>query len=180
MKKASKNENVVELDLFAPEDFGEEESAKATKADEVTKADEAKSNEASEDEVASVMSSDVASLFLRLSQSRFRSSFYLNQKDRAIIADKGMATIREHARQIIAKRLAPAVIPNDGRQTPMRHGTSPVFIAQHATACCCRGCLEKWHHIPKGRALTADEQAYVVEVIMRWIEKFYDISPSLQ
>lgn len=179
MKKASKNENVVELDLFAPEDFGEEESAKATKADEVTKTDEAKSNEASEDEVASVMSSDVTSLFLRLSQSRFRSSFYLNQKDRAIIADKGMATIREHARQIIAKRLAPAVIPNDGRQTPMRHGTSPVFIAQHATACC-RGCLEKWHHIPKGRALTADEQAYVVEVIMRWIEKFYDISPSLQ
>lgn len=180
MKKASKNENVVELDLFAPEDFGEEESAKATKADEVTKTDEAKANEASEDEVASVMSSDVASLFLRLSQSRFRSSFYLNQKDRAIIADKGMATIREHARQIIAKRLAPAVIPNDGRQTPMRHGTSPVFIAQHATACCCRGCLEKWHHIQKGRALTADEQAYVVEVIMRWIEKFYDISPSLQ
>lgn len=180
MKKASKNENVVELDLFAPEDFGEEESAKETKADEVTKTDEAKSNEASEDEVSSVMFSDVASLFLRLSQSRFRSSFYLNQKDRAIIADKGMATIREHARQIIAKRLAPAVIPNDGRQTPMRHGASPVFIAQHATACCCRGCLEKWHHIPKGRALTADEQAYVVEVIMWWIEKFYDIFPSLQ
>lgn len=200
MKKASKNENVVELDLFAPEDFGEEENglgeeenafaeeenafakeenAKVTKADEGN-AKVAKADEASEGEVSSVMFSDVASLFLRLSQSRFRSSFYLNQKDRAIIVDKGMATIREHARQIIARRLAPAFIPNDGRQTPMRHGTSPVFIAQHATACCCRGCLEKWHHIPKGRALTADEQAYVVEVIMRWIEKFYDISPSLQ
>ena len=193
MKKASKNENVVELYLFAPEDFGEEENglgeeenafakeenAKVTKADEGN-AKVAKADEASEGEVSSVMFSDVASLFLRLSQSRFRSSFYLNQKNRAIIADKRMATIREHARQIIAKRLAPAVIPNDGRQTPMRHGTSPVFIAQHATACCCRGCLEKWHHIPKGRALTADEQAYVVEVIMRWIEKFYDISPSLQ
>lgn len=193
MKKASKNENVVELYLFAPEDFGEEENglgeegnafakeenAKVTKADEGN-AKVAKADEASEGEVSSVMFSDVASLFLRLSQSRFRSSFYLNQKDQAIIADKGLATIREHARHIIAKRLAPAVIPNDGRQTPMRHGTSPVFIAQHATACCCRGCLEKWHHIPKGRALTADEQAYVVEVIMRWIEKFYDISPSLQ
>lgn len=191
MKKASKNENVVELDLFAPEDFGEEENglgeeenAFAEEGNAFAKEENAKvakADEASEGEVSSVMFSDVASLFLRLSQSRFRSSFYLNQKDRAIIADKGMATIREHARQIIAKRLAPAVIPNDGRQTPMRHGTSPVFIAQHATACCCcRGCLEKWHHIPKGRALTADEQAYVVEVIMRWIEKFYDISPSLQ
>lgn len=171
MKKASKNENVVELDLFDPEDFGEEGNAFAKEENaKVEKTDEKKADEASEREVSSVMSSDVASLFLRLSQSRFRSSFYLNQKDRAIIADKGMATIREHARQIIAKRLAPAVIPNDGRQTPMRHGTSPVFIAQHATACCCRGCLEKWHHIPKGRALTVDEQAYVVDVIMRWIE----------
>lgn len=190
MKKASKNENVVELDLFAPEDFGEEENGLGEEENAFTEegnafakeenAKVAKADEASEGEVSSVMFSDVASLFLRLSQSRFRSSFYLNQEDRAIIADKGMATIREHARQIIARRLAPAVIPNDGRQTPMRHGTSPVFIAQHATACCCRGCLEKWHHIPKGRALTADEQAYVVEVIMRWIEKFYDISPSLQ
>ena len=174
MKKASKNENVVELDLFAPEDFGEEESAKATKADEVTKTDEAKSNEASEDEVSSVMFSDVASLFLRLSQSRFRSSFYLNQKDRAIIADKGMATIREHARQIIAKRLAPAVIPNDGRQTPMRHGTSPVFIAQHATACCCRGCLHKWYHVPVGRELTENEQERIVKLLMAWIERQLD------
>lgn len=112
----------------------------------------------------------MASLFMRLSHSKFRSSFYLNQKDKEIIANKGIATIREHAREIIAKRLAPAFIPNDGRQTPMRHGTSPVFIAQHATGCCCRGCLEKWHHIPKGRALTSEEQEYVVEVIMHWIE----------
>ncbi len=115
----------------------------------------------------------IASLFLRLSHSQFRSSFYLNQKDKEIIAVKGLATIRKHAREIVAKRLAPAVIPNDGKQTPMRHGTSPVFIAQHATGCCCRSCLEKWHHIPKGRALTSEEQEYIVEVIMHWIESKY-------
>lgn len=141
-----KKQEVVELDLFAPSDFGEKE------------------------EENSVVSSDIASLFLRLSHSKFRSSFYLNQKDKDIIAQKGLATIREHAHQIIAKRLAPAFIPNDGKQTPMRHGTSPVFIAQHATGCCCRSCLEKWHHIPRGRALTVGEQAYVVEVLMHWIE----------
>lgn len=141
-----KKQEVVELDLFAPSDFGEKE------------------------EENSVVSSDIASLFLRLSHSKFRSSFYLNQKDKDIIAQKGLATIREHAYQIIAKRLAPAFIPNDGKQTPMRHGTSPVFIAQHATGCCCRSCLEKWHHIPRGRALTVGEQAYVVEVLMHWIE----------
>lgn len=114
---------------------------------------------------------DLNPLFERLAKSTFRSSFYLNAKDRAIIADKGIDTIRLHARQIIARRLAPAVIPNDGRQTPMRHGTSPVFIAQHATGCCCRGCLEKWHGIPKGRALAADEQDYAVAVVMEWIRR---------
>lgn len=155
----------VELELFAASDYvedneGKQYGSKASSSDAIDKDEEAQS----------VISSDVASLFLRLSQSKFRSSFYLNQRDRDIIASKGLAMIREHARQIIAKRLAPAVIPNDGRQTPMRHGTSPVFIAQHATGCCCRGCLEKWHHIPKGRALTEKEQAYVVDVLMHWIK----------
>lgn len=112
---------------------------------------------------------DIDALFVRLGKSAFRSRFYLNAADRAIIAAKGIDTIRQHARDIIARRLAPAVIANDGRQTPMRHGTSPVFIAQHATGCCCRGCMEKWHGIPQGRALTAEEQEYAVEVIMKWI-----------
>lgn len=156
-----RKQNAVELNLFTPSDFGEEAEAVSLPKASFTKKDEMDNT---------VLSSDMASLFLRLSHSKFRSSFYLNQKDKDIIASKGLATIREHARQIIAKRLAPALIPNDGKQTPMRHGTSPVFIAQHATGCCCRGCLEKWHHIPKGRALTAEEQAYIVEVLMHWIE----------
>ena len=147
-----KQNNVVELDLFASSDFDDK-------------------NECMEEDSLQVASPDIASLFLRLSHSKFRSSFYLNKQDKEIIANKGLATIREHAHQIIAKRLAPAVIPNDGKQTPMRHGTSPVFIAQHATGCCCRGCLEKWHHIPKGRALTPQEENYVVEVLMQWIKR---------
>ena len=56
---------------------------------------------------------------------------------------------------------------NDGKQTPMRH--HPVFIAQHVTATCCRGCLQKWHGIPKGRALVDDEKRYIVEVIRTWL-----------
>ena len=85
------------------------------------------------------------------------------------IAEKGLATIRKHAEDFVAKRLAPAVIPNDGKQTPMRG--HPVFIAQHATGCCCRGCFFKWHHIPAGRQLTGEEQQYAVAVLMAWIEK---------
>ena len=179
-----KQQTVIEMDLFSPSDFGEEmqekELVKTVQQTEEAAEFSAQMNDkspqvdqqqtASDETENTVMSSGIAQLFLRLSHSQFRSRFYLNQKDKDIIAAKGLPTIREHARQIIAKRLAPAVIPNDGKQTPMRHGTSPVFIAQHATACCCRGCLEKWHNIPKGRALTPAEQAYVVEVIMHWIE----------
>ena len=108
-------------------------------------------------------------LWKRLAQSKFRSSFFLKANDRSYAAEKGMDTLKEHAEDFVKKRLAPAQIPNDGKQTPMRG--HPVFVAQHATACCCRGCLEKWHHISKGRELTEGEQAYVVKVIMEWIRR---------
>ena len=82
-----------------------------------------------------------AQLFERLGNSKFRSSFHLKQADKEYVREKGMEMIRQHARDFIAKREAPTVIPNDGKQTPMR-GHS-VFIAQHATATCCRGCIRK-------------------------------------
>ena len=75
----------------------------------------------------------------------------------------------EHAADFIEKRLAPASPARDGKQTPMGH--HPVFIAQHATATCCRGCLQKWHGIAKGRALEATERAYILEVIRRWLAR---------
>lgn len=90
-------------------------------------------------------------------------------KERAYIEEKGMVTIRRHAEDFVAKRLAPAVIPNDGKQTPMRG--HPVFLAQHATGCCCRGCLSKWHHIQPGHQLSPEEQRYIVAVLMTWIEQ---------
>lgn len=105
----------------------------------------------------------------RLAKSKFRSSFRLSKKYRDYAAEKGAETIRHHAEDFIAARLAPAVIANDGHQTPMKN--HPVFIAQHATATCCRGCLWKWHHIPAGTALTPAQQDYVVDVIMTWIER---------
>lgn len=115
---------------------------------------------------------DLTELFSRLAQSPFRSRFRLTAKDQQYIQSKGLATIRRHAADFVAHRLAPAVIPNDGKQTPMRG--HPVFLAQHATGCCCRGCFAKWHHIPAGRALTDEEQRYAVSVIMAWIESQMD------
>ena len=106
-------------------------------------------------------------LFARLQRSTFRSRFHLGSKERQYCVEKGPETIDQHAADFIARRLAPAQIANDGKQTPMRG--HPVFIAQHATATCCRGCLEKWHAIPRGRGLSAEEQRYVVQVIHHWL-----------
>lgn len=103
----------------------------------------------------------------RLSRSTFRSRFHLSGKDKDYVRTRGMETIRAHAYDFVHKRLRSAEIPNDGKQTPMRG--HPVFIAQHATACCCRGCLEKWHGIAKGHELSDEETDYVVEVLVRWI-----------
>lgn len=105
----------------------------------------------------------------RLQRSAFRAKFHLSEQDRQYIADEGMETIQRHAADFIRTRLAPASIPNDGKQTPMRG--HPVFIAQHATACCCRGCLAKWHGIPAGKALTEAQKQYVVDVLMAWIQR---------
>jgi hypothetical protein len=111
---------------------------------------------------------NIDELFRQLSQSAFRNRFRLSAKDRAYIADKGIDTVLRHGRDFVAQRLALAEPMNDGKQTPMRG--HPVFIAQHATATCCRGCLEKWHGIPRGRALSEADQAHVLAVIARWLK----------
>ena len=110
-------------------------------------------------------------LFERIRRSNFRMQFLLREADKAYIRDLGYDVIRMHAKDFIQKRLAPAHPKNDGKQTPMRGAPKghPVFLCQHATATCCRGCLEKWHGIPQGRLLTEQEQGYVVDVLMRWI-----------
>jgi hypothetical protein len=105
----------------------------------------------------------------RIARHRFRAKFHLYARDRATVALRGMETIRKHAHDLIAKRLAPAEPYKDGKQTPYRG--HPVFVAQHATATCCRTCLERNHEIPKGRDLSVEEHAYVVDVISRWIER---------
>ena len=104
-----------------------------------------------------------------LAKSRFRSKFKLRQKDQDYIAAKGIETIKAHALQFVNSRIAPHSPKNDGKQTPMRG--HPVFIAQHATATCCRGCTQKWHGIPKDRTLNENEIKFIVSLIMAWIQQ---------
>ena len=104
-----------------------------------------------------------------LLQLNFRSRLKLRAKELEYIKDKSFDTIYSYVCDFIRDRVAPAEPANDGKQTPMRG--HPVFIAQHATATCCRGCIEKWHKFPQHRKLTKTEQEYLVSVIMEWINR---------
>jgi hypothetical protein len=112
---------------------------------------------------------DVQEVLSRLGHSPFRSRIQLRDKELDYLRRKGTREVLEHAAEFIEKRLAPAFPVNDGKQTPWRN--HPVFVAQHATATCCRECLQKWHQIPKGKALTAEDQGYIVEVIGAWLSQ---------
>jgi exodeoxyribonuclease V alpha subunit len=106
----------------------------------------------------------------RLGRSRFRARFVIRGRELDYLRRLSPEKLREHARDFVTKRLAPAAPPNDGRQTPMRN--HPVFVAQHATATCCRGCLERWHRVPRGRELAASEVDWIVGLIAAHCERF--------
>jgi hypothetical protein len=111
---------------------------------------------------------DLESLFAALARSPFRRRFRLRDPELSYLRSKGMEAVLLHAAQFVDRRLAPADPPRDGKQTPYRN--HPVFVAQHATATCCRGCLAKWHGIPRERALDAEQKAHVLAVLRRWLE----------
>lgn len=119
---------------------------------------------------------EMDALFAALAKSPFRSKFRLQGKDAVYLQEKGLPLVLTHAADFVRTRLALAHIPNDGKQTPMRG--HPVFVAQHATATCCRGCLQKWHDIAQGHALSQAEQDYVLKVLAAWLERARDVAPQ--
>ena len=110
-----------------------------------------------------------AEAFARLGKSKFRSRFSLTAADRTYVERVGIETIRRHAVDFVRMKLAPAEPEKDGRQTPMRG--HPVFKAMHGSAMCCRGCMEKWWKVPRGRPLSAAQQRKAVDFLLLWIER---------
>jgi len=109
----------------------------------------------------------IDAVFRALQKSPFRRRFHLKPEERLYLGQKGVDDVMQHARSFIDTRLAPANPVNDGKQTPFRG--HPVFVAQHATATCCRGCLAKWHGIAAGQALNEAERRHVAAVLERWL-----------
>jgi len=104
----------------------------------------------------------------RLQHSAFRMRFALKPPEYRYLQEHGLEEVLQHAESFIATRLAPAHPDKDGKQTPFRG--HPVFVAQHATATCCRSCLEKWHGIGMGQALTTLQTQHVIDMLARWLQ----------
>lgn len=105
---------------------------------------------------------------VKLSRSKFRGRFKLKSEMVELAHEKGLEEIRKFAADRIRTALAPAEPTNDGKQTPMKG--HPVFIAQHATATCCRTCLNHWWRVKEGVVMTELQQQKAVNLIMAWIE----------
>lgn len=112
---------------------------------------------------------DIDQLFTDLAKSPFRRRFRLGRQELRYLEQKGFNAVLDEGVDFLSKRLAPASPSNDGKQTPFKG--HPVFIAQHATATCCRGCLAKWHGIQKGQQMRPSELAHVAAVIEGWLRK---------
>lgn len=112
---------------------------------------------------------DPDTILATLSSSQFRAKFHIEGRDATYLAERDDDIIRKHATRIVRERLAPSHPINDGRQTPLRG--HPVFVAQHATATCCRTCLRKWHGIEAGADLTEEQVDYVVGILLAWIAR---------
>ena len=105
----------------------------------------------------------------KLEHSKFRSSFHLTKKEREYLKEKGMDVMESHARDFVRTKLSAADPMNDGKQTPMKG--HPVFKAMHATACCCRGCMNKWYKVPLHQELSEVQQEKIVHLLMAWIKR---------
>lgn len=105
---------------------------------------------------------------VKLSRSAFRGRFKLNEEMRSLVEQNGLQVLRDFALNRVATCLAPANPPNDGHQTPLKG--HPVFLAQHATATCCRTCLNHWWRVTVGVEMTIEQQIKIVNLQMAWIE----------
>ena len=111
-----------------------------------------------------------------LRRSPFRRKFRLSSTEREYLREHGLGALLARARELVSQHLAPAAPINDGQQTPFRG--DPIYVAQHGTATCCRRCLQKWHHIPTGQVLSADEENYIVSIITNWLQTQTRVPPG--
>lgn len=85
---------------------------------------------------------------------------------------KGKRGMKSALTQHLKKAIGDAHPFRDGWQTPYGdedQGSRILFFAQHATASCCRKCVEIWHGIPTGDELPDEVIDYLTKLTMRYV-----------
>ena len=118
---------------------------------------------------------DIEHIFASLQIELVRHYFWhLPMPQRAIdyATRKGWSGLRQRIPIQLCSLVGASNPTFDGRQTPRENSrnVNPIHFAQHATASCCRKCIEVWHGIPKGRALTQPEISYLSQLAIRYLE----------
>ena len=117
---------------------------------------------------------DVENTFSSLEREMIRHHFWHKPFDFEAILHaegKGIIGLRQAAIHRLRKSIRPpsSQIFRDGMQTPRKGNV--IYFAQHATATCCRKCVEVWHGIDREIPLREDQIGYMGELIMKYIQK---------
>jgi len=118
--------------------------------------------------------SDVSYTFEALKFELIRHHFWHVEIDeKAVLSARrsGVSGLEERVHRRIRSSVGSADNPFDGRQTPMEGSGNPIHYAQHATATCCRKCMEYWHGIPQGDDLAEEEIEYFAELVMMYLKE---------
>ncbi len=82
---------------------------------------------------------------------------------------KGVLELHAAAERRLRSSVGPAEPWRDGTQTPM--SGNPIYYAQHATATCCRKCIEYWHGVEEGRELAEEEVQYFTALLRMFLDE---------
>jgi hypothetical protein len=125
------------------------------------------------DRVQAKNPADVQNTFNALKYEMWRHHFWHVELDQRAInyaRRKGRLGLRDAVRKRLSTSIGGALPFHDGFQTPRENSGNPIYYAQHATASCCRKCVEKWHGIPQGRELTDSEIDYLKDLALLYID----------
>lgn len=114
---------------------------------------------------------DIATTFGELSREWIRHTFFeapFDERSKRQAKQLGLEALKAQVRPLLEKKIGKEKIFRDGTQT--KKEGSAIFYAQHATATCCRKCLEYWYGIARKRKLTKAELDFCENLVVAYID----------
>jgi hypothetical protein len=118
-------------------------------------------------------SDDTEYIFDSLNKELIRNVFWNTKIEDVAIYNakkKSRSEIREEAKTLLSRRVGKLNTFIDGRQTPLGK-ENIVNYAQHATATCCRKCMDAWYKIPKENELTEVQLEFCTDLVMSFVDE---------